>query len=68
MSCFRCGSFDSASLLIVYDAYDHGKFQVKIIDFDQYHGLLYQHHAGDENIIVGLKYIIWYLNNLVKNK
>jgi hypothetical protein len=35
--CFKTGSFDSASLLIMYDAYDHSKFTVKIIDFDKYY-------------------------------
>lgn len=35
--CFKAGNFDSASLLIMYDAYDHSKFAVKVIDFDKYY-------------------------------
>lgn len=45
-----------------YDAYDHSKFAVKLIDFDKYELSLHEH--GDQNIIIGLKYIIWYLNNI----
>lgn len=37
MLSFKVGNFDSASLLIMYDAYDHEKFAVKIIDFDKYY-------------------------------
>lgn len=49
----------------MYDALDHRKFSVKIIDFDQYFpDSHHSHHSADENIIIGLKYIIWYLNNI----
>lgn len=64
---FRAGYFDSASLLILYDAFDHSKFTVKIIDFDKYYPQTKEVNGGDENIIVGLKYIIGYLNNILNN-
>jgi hypothetical protein len=38
---------------------------VKLIDFDKYE--LSPHEHGDQNIIVGLKYIVWYLNNICLN-
>lgn len=50
---FRGGEFNSSSLLICYDADDHSKYAVKIIDFDQYCGG--NKDCPDYNVIEGLK-------------
>ena len=47
LTCYNAGSFDSASLLIVYDASSHIKFKVKIIDFDKYYVSNRDHENGD---------------------
>lgn len=62
MEAFKIGRFESTSLLVCYDAYNHSKFAVKLIDFDKYE--LLPQENGDQNIIIGLKYFIWYLNSI----
>ena len=47
----------------MYDAYDSNKFVVKIIDFDKYQPN--SDEKADFNVIKGLQYVIWYLNNII---
>lgn len=66
LECFKGGCFNSASLFICYDSYDHSKFAVKLIDFDKYTQAHSMESQQDENIITGLKYIIWYFNRILE--